>query len=86
MAKTEFVRARIEPTLKRNVEQVLAQLGLTTTEAITLFFRQMELRKGLPFPVELPNTETLATFEKTDRGKDLVAAKDADEMFAKLGI
>ena len=86
MAKTEFVRARIEPTLKRNVEQLLAQLGLTTTEAITLFFRQMELRKGLPFPVELPNAETLVTFEKTERGEDLVAAKDADEMFEKLGI
>ena len=71
MAKTEVVRARIEPELKRNVEQLLEQLGLSTTEAIRLFFRQMELRRGLPFPVELPNAETLATFEKTDRGEEV---------------
>ena len=50
MAKTEVVRARISPELKRNVEVLLSKLGLTTTQAITLFFQQMELRNGLPFP------------------------------------
>ena len=77
MAKTEVVRARINPELKRNVEALLSKLGLTTTEAITLFFRQMELRNGLPFPVELPNT---------DRGEELVECEDADDMFKKLNI
>ena len=52
--KDEVVRARINPELKRNVEVLLSKLGLTTTQAITLFFQQMELRNGLPFPVELP--------------------------------
>lgn len=86
MPKTEFVRARIEPSLKQNVEAILAELGLTTTQAITLFFKQMELRKGLPFPLELPNQETQETFEKTDRGEDLVYSDDADDMFKKLDI
>jgi len=86
MPKTEFVRARIEPTLKQNVEEILSELGLTTTQAITLFFKQMELRKGLPFPLELPNRETRETFEKTDRGEDLVYSEDADDMFKKLDI
>ena len=86
MSKTEFVRARIEPTLKRNVETILAKLGLNTTQAITLFFKQMELKQGLPFPVELPNQETRETFEKTDRGEDLVHCDDAEDMFKKLKI
>ena len=38
MAKTAVVQARINPELKRNVEALLSKLGLTTTEAITLFF------------------------------------------------
>ena len=58
MAKIEVVWVRINPELKRNVEALLSKLGLTTTEAITLFFQQIELRNGLPFPVELPNGET----------------------------
>ena len=86
MSKTEFVRARIEPQLKSNVEEILSELGLTTTQAITLFFKQLELRKGLPFPIQLPNQETCKTFEKTDRGEDLVYCEDVDDMFKKLDI
>lgn len=86
MPKTEFVRARIEPALKSNVEDILSELGLTTTQAITLFFKQVELRKGFPFPIELPNQETLETFEKTDRGEDLVTCEDAEDLFKKLDI
>ena len=86
MAKTEVVEARINPELKHNVEVLLSKLGLTTTEAITLFFQQMELRNGLPFPVELPNEETRDVFEKTDRGEELVECEDADDMFQKLNI
>ncbi len=37
MTKTETVRARIEPELKRDAEAVLSELGLSTSEAITLF-------------------------------------------------
>lgn len=86
MAKTEVVRARINPELKRNVEALLSKLGLTTTEAITLFFRQMELCNGWPFPVELPNEETRDVFEKTDQGEELVECEDADRMFQKLNV
>ena len=59
MTKTETVRARIEPELKRDAETVLSELGLSTSEAITLFLRQVILRRGLPFPVQIPNQETL---------------------------
>ena len=37
MAKTETVRARVEPELKRDAEAVLRKIGLTSSEAITLF-------------------------------------------------
>jgi len=86
MLKTATVRARIEPKLKHKVERLFVKLGLTTTEAITLFFKQVELRKGLPFSIQIPNKETLKTFKDTDEGKNLVHCKDAKDMFKKLGI
>ena len=68
MAKTETVRARIEPELKRDAETVLSELGLSTSEAITLFLRQVTLRRGLPFSVRIPNRETRkAIAEMRDR-------------------
>jgi len=86
MNKTSTVRARIEPDLKDKAEQVFRKLGLTTTQAITLFYRQVELRNGLPFDVVIPNETTLQTFGETDAGKNLVVCEDTDEMFRKLGI
>jgi hypothetical protein len=38
MPKTEMIRARVEPTLKHEAEEVFAALGLSPTEAITLFY------------------------------------------------
>ena len=86
MNKTSTVRARIEPDLKNRAEQVFRDLGLTTTQAITLFYRQVELRKGLPFDVVIPNETTRQAFNDTDASRNLVVCEDADDMFRKLGI
>ena len=86
MAKDATVRARIEPRLKAEVERLFGKLGVTTTEAITLFYRQVKMRKGLPFDVVVPNRTTKKTLEDTDAGKHLVRVEDANEMFDKLGI
>jgi DNA-damage-inducible protein J len=86
MSKSAMVRARIEPELKEQTEKIFKQLGLSVTQAITLFYKQVEARNGLPFNVVIPTSETLKTFEATDADKDLVVCKNADEMFDKLGI
>ena len=86
MGKTATIRARIEPDLKEQAEAVLQRLGLNPTQAITLFYRQVELRNGLPFDVAIPTLTTTRTFAATDAGRGLVVCKDAEEMFAKLGI
>ena len=39
MAKTEMIRARVESALKCEAEAVFSQLGLSATEAITLFLQ-----------------------------------------------
>ena len=84
MSRTATVRARIEPDLKTDVEKLLVQLGVSTTEAITMFFNQIRLRNGLPFPVEIPNETTLKTFRTTDKGEDLNTYDNIDEMFEAL--
>ena len=86
MSKTATVRARLEPKLKTHAECVFHRLGLNPTQAITIFYRQVELRSGLPFDVVIPTPTTRRTLEATDAGRDLVLCKDADDMFARLGI
>lgn len=42
------------------------------------------VRKGLPFPVEIPNEVTLQTFADTDQGKNLNYYENVDDLFKKL--
>ena len=55
MAKTAVITTRIEPTLKQEVETVLGELGMTTSQAVHLYFKQIALQRGLPFSVKIPD-------------------------------
>ena len=55
-----MIHARIDPKLKESAERVFSKIGISTTEAIRLFLKQVELHKGLPFPITVPNAETIA--------------------------
>ncbi|RZB37366.1 MAG: DNA-damage-inducible protein J [Desulfobacteraceae bacterium Eth-SRB2] len=86
MVKTATVRARIEPLLKQDVEKLFKEMGLTTTQAINLFYRQVKLRNGLPFGVVIPNKTTEKVFKDTDAKRNLIRCEDTNDMFDKLGI
>lgn len=86
MAKTAMIRARTDEVLKEQVEGIFHKLGMTATEAINLFYRQVKLNKGMPFAVRLPNAETRKTLEKSARGEDVKTFKNADELFKDLEI
>jgi DNA-damage-inducible protein J len=66
--KTAYVNTRLEPRLKADAERILARLGMSSTAAVTMFYRQVVLRRGLPFDVCLPNKETVAAIDELDRG------------------
>ena len=86
MSKTAVVRARVEPEVKAQAETIFQRLGVSTTQAIAMFYRQVILRKGLPFDVAIPNATTRKTFESTDSGQDVTLCRDAEDMFKKLRI
>jgi len=79
--KTAIIHARIEPQTKQKAEGVLRQLGLTPTEAIRIFYRQISLRGGLPFPVAIPNELTSSTLEKSRRGEDIEEFESVEALF-----
>ena len=60
---------------------VLRKLGLTPTEAIRLFYHQICLHGGLPFPVLIPNASTKQTLEKSRTGEDVETFDTLEDMF-----
>lgn len=82
MNKSAVIHARIEPETKNAAERILHKLGLRPTDAIRIFYRQISLRRGLPFSVEIPNELTRATLEKSRNGKDIERYDNLEDMFA----
>ena len=86
MPKDAVVRARMENTLKTEVENILKKLGLNTTDAINIYFQQIKLHKGLPFKIEIPNETTKKAIENTKKNVDVVSCKNAEELFKELDL
>ena len=90
MPKSSAMTIRIDPEIKTQADSVLQYLGMTTSEAVTIFLRQVVLNNGIPFPVTAPtyNDETIAALREAES-----IAKNgphrfntATEMFECLGI
>ena len=71
MANGVSVQARIDPQIKEEARGVLDELGISMSEAIVVYLKQIILRRGIPFEIKLPNKTTIETFEKTDAGQEL---------------
>lgn len=76
MTKSSMINTRLEPSLKKSSEAVLARLGLSTSEAITIFLNQLVLCKGFPFPIRLPNEQTRVALQEAMGRKDLEEHRD----------
>lgn len=74
MSRAAMIHARMEPELKQDVESIFRALGMTTTEAVTLFYKQVKLRHGLPFTVEIPDDE-LDAWQRAEIKKGLEEMK-----------
>jgi DNA-damage-inducible protein J len=84
MSKTAVISARIDPELKNNAETIFRELGLTTAQAITLFYRQVDLQHGLPFEIKLPNETTERALADAKARYNLTDFETIDELFADL--
>ncbi len=86
MPKTTTLSVRMDPELKRETERILRQLGLTPSQAITLFYRQIEIHKGLPFRVRLPNQTTQQALEEAVARRNLDKFDSPEALFDDLGV
>lgn len=100
MAKSANLYARIEPEVKEQAEAILSALGIPASNAITMFYKQVILQRGLPFEVKLPEHPldiSRMTAEQLDHGTgeglrpdeswQTIPAKQAfDELRGELGV
>ncbi len=79
------VRSRISVEVKEKATAVLEELGLTVSDVMRIVLTRVANENALPFDLK-PNTLTRATLRKSAQGVDVHPAKDAADLFNKLGI
>jgi DNA-damage-inducible protein J len=86
MSKAAMIRARVESELKQEAESVLKRLGLSASDAIRLFYRQVVLQQRLPFQVQITNPDTLEAIDDIRHRRNLGRAKDTADLFEQAGV
>jgi len=86
MPRTSTISARIDPETKKKAERIFRELGLTSSQAITLFYKQVELQQGLPFIVKLPNDLTARALEDARSRSNIEDFNTVEDLLDDLGI
>ena len=68
MASDTVVRARIDGDVKAKAAKVLAEMGLSVSDAIRLLLVHVAVEQALPFEVKVPNVDTRAAMAEFERG------------------
>ncbi len=73
--KTDYIRARVTPELKANTQTIFESLGLSTTDAIVLFLKQVEMKNGIPFELTVSDTpeSNMPSYRRATQPVDLKA-------------
>jgi DNA-damage-inducible protein J len=84
MSKSGTVQVRMPEDLKQEVNSILNTLGLTPSEAVLLYYKQIALNHGLPFEVKVPNKQTAEAIKEARAGEGLKKYASADDLFQDL--
>ena len=85
------LQVRINPELRASAEAVLEELGMSTSQAVSIFLKQIVLTRSIPFRIGLPvpnakTQEAIAEIEAKIAGRLPTHGQTADELFTDLGI
>lgn len=83
-AKKIKISFRIDPETKNGAERVFKKLGLTASQAITLFYQQVALQQGLPFLTLTPDDFITEIREDDEDQSDIKTFDTIEELLEDL--
>jgi addiction module RelB/DinJ family antitoxin len=86
MQEQELISISIESHIKAIAEAIFEQFGMTKSEAIELFYRQVALTKDIPFIQRSLNDETVETIEMIDNNNELTTYSSFAQLRQELEV
>ena len=84
--KSSNVIARVEPEIKEQAEAILSKLGISASNAINMFYRQIILWNGLPFRPSIPYSAPKSLDEMSKEEFDAKLSRGLEQAKAGEGV
>ncbi|MCW1968534.1 MAG: type II toxin-antitoxin system RelB/DinJ family antitoxin [Anaerolineae bacterium] len=78
------IHTRMSPDVKHEFEQVLAQVGLTGSDAIRIFINRVIIERGIPFEMRVPNTATIQAIADARANRNQKIVNSASDLLLEL--
>lgn len=73
-----IVRCRVTPEVKGQAAEILASIGMSTSDAMRLFLKQVVIRGEFPIELKVPNQKTINAFK--ERNLESVNLQELQDM------
>ncbi len=83
--KTVNLNIRTNKNLKESVGEILRSMGLDHSTVVNMLYRQILLRKEIPFSIKVPNKLTQKAINELEGDVDLKTYGNSEELFKELG-
>ncbi|MDR2576191.1 MAG: type II toxin-antitoxin system RelB/DinJ family antitoxin [Treponema sp.] len=84
------LQTRVDDSTREAAEKVLNGLGISISDGIRMFLKQVHIDQGLPFQPSLerhiPNEATKKVIEQAEAGIEVRTAKTKEELFREIGL
>ncbi len=84
MSKTATIQTRVDPQVKKEAQKILKKLGITMSEAISMYLSQIALQRGVPFELKVPNKLTATTLQESEDEQNLHSVSSTEQLFQEL--
>jgi DNA-damage-inducible protein J len=84
MRKDAYINVRVDDETKKEVEEILSDLGINMSTAIDTFLSQIVLNQGLPFHVKKPIKEVSNKIKDLAEAINLTGGKAYPKKFRKI--
>ena len=86
MQEQELISISVESHIKAIAEAIFEQFGMTKSEAIELFYRQVALTKDISFIQRSLNDETIEAIEMIDNNDELTTYSSFAQLRQELEV
>ena len=86
MQEQELINISVESNIKIMAEAIFEQFGMTKSEAIELFYRQVALTKDISFLQRSLNNETIEAIEMVENNEGLTSYSSFAQLRQELEV